>query len=182
MDAAIADGVDVISISTGFDEPLYMDPVAVASFAAMDAAIADGVDVISISTGFDEPLYMDPVAVASFAAMERGIIVSASAGNDGMEGLGTLHNGVPWLLTVAAGTVDRQIFAGTVRYGGGNTTQASTTIAGITSYPANAWISRTKLVYDDTLSACNSSDLLQNLAQPTIIVCRDIGIGISSCR
>ncbi|XP_047079188.1 subtilisin-like protease SBT3 [Lolium rigidum] len=118
--------------------------------AGMDAAIADGVDVISISAGFDdEPLYADPVAVASFAAMQR----------------------------VAAGTVDRRIFAGTVSYGGGNTTQATATIAGITSYPANAWISETKMVYDDTLSACNSSDLLQTLALPTIIVCRDMGIG-----
>ncbi|XP_047076382.1 subtilisin-like protease SBT3 [Lolium rigidum] len=119
--------------------------------AGLDAAIADGVDVISISMGFDDlPLYQDPVAVASFSAMER----------------------------VAAGTVDRQIFAGTVRYGGGNTT-----IAGITAYPANAWVTSTKLVYDEAVSACNSSSLIRTLLRTrrrSILVCRDAGISIAA--
>ncbi|XP_037449370.1 subtilisin-like protease SBT3 [Triticum dicoccoides] len=117
--------------------------------AAMDAAITDGVDVVSISLGFNnQPLYTDPVAIASFAAMER----------------------------VAAGTVDRQMFAGTVSYG--DTKQGITTITGVTSYPANAWVSQVKLVYNETLSACTSSALLQSLeTKKSIIVCRDTGLG-----
>lgn len=132
--------------------------------AGMDQAIADNVDVISISLGFDNvSLYEDPVAIASFAAMEKNVVVSSSAGNEGPH-LGTLHNGIPWVLTVAAGTIDRTF--GSLKLGNGET------IVGWTLFPAtNAIVENLQLVYNKTLSSCNSISLLSEASTRGIIVC-----------
>ncbi|KAM5572640.1 cucumisin-like [Rosa sericea] len=80
--------------------------------AAFDDAIADGVDIISVSLGSDFPLqYLeDPIAIGSFHAMKYGIVTSTSAGNSGPAPL-SVSNYAPWIMTVAASTIDRKFVA-----------------------------------------------------------------------
>lgn len=136
--------------------------------AGMDQAIADGVDVISVSLGYYgvDPFYENPIAIASFGAMEKGVLVCASAGNDGPR-IATMHNDMPWGLTVAASTVDRS-FAGTLILGNG------LTINGWTMFPASALVDDFPLVYDETLAPCNDTVLLPR-SPYAIIICNDIG-------
>ncbi|CAL5094596.1 unnamed protein product [Urochloa decumbens] len=88
--------------------------------AGMDAAVKDGVDVLSVSLGgVSTPLDKDPIAIGAFAAASRGVLVVCAGGNSGPLP-STLSNEAPWMLTVAAGSVDRS-FRATVRLGDGET-------------------------------------------------------------
>ncbi|KAH1147707.1 hypothetical protein GYH30_042713 [Glycine max] len=79
--------------------------------AEMDRAIEDGVDVLSLSLGDGSaPYFRDTIIVGAFAAVERGIFVSCSAGNSGPQ-KASLANMAPWIMTVGAGTLDRDFLA-----------------------------------------------------------------------
>jgi hypothetical protein len=134
----------------------------------IDDAVADGVDVISLSLVFAidkrqiPALYLDAIAIALFNAMGNGILVSCAAGNDGLS-LGTLQNGLPWVLTTTANSTDRW-FAGTITLGNGET------ITGWSTFPENSSIEESPLIYDKTISNCDSPKLLST-APEGIIIC-----------
>lgn len=92
--------------------------------AAFDEAISDGVDLISISIGGASlPFFEDPIAIGAFHAMKRGILTMCSAGNNG-PGLFTVSNLAPWVMTVAANSLDRK-FETVVKLGNGLTASVS---------------------------------------------------------
>ena len=93
--------------------------------AGFDEAIADGVNFISVSIGGpSRDFFADPIAIGAFHAMKRGVLTSCSAGNEGPH-LSTVENVAPWILTVAASTLDRQ-FTTVVSFGNGKNTTVST--------------------------------------------------------
>uniref|UniRef100_A0A0E0ESN3 Subtilisin-like protease n=1 Tax=Oryza meridionalis TaxID=40149 RepID=A0A0E0ESN3_9ORYZ len=88
--------------------------------AGMEKAIDDGVDVLSLSLGGGAfPLSRDPIAVGALAATRRGIVVACSAGNSGPSP-SSLVNTAPWVITVGAGTLDRN-FPAYAELGNGET-------------------------------------------------------------
>ncbi|KAL5777737.1 hypothetical protein ACOSP7_010663 [Xanthoceras sorbifolium] len=141
-----------------WDEGAYTSDI----IAAIDQAISDGVDVMSMSLGLDEvALYEDPIAIATFAAIEKNIFVSTSAGNRGPY-LETLHNGIPWVLTVAAGTIDRE-FGATITLGNGFK------VTGSSLYPGNSSLSDFPIVFMDD---CLNLTKLRKVGEK-IVVCQD---------
>eukprot|EP00253_Pinus_taeda_P006227 PITA_06227 len=79
--------------------------------AGFDAGISDGVDVFSVSLGGAEGYIpagysRDAISIGSFHAVQSGRVVVCSAGNSGPD-KGTVLNTAPWIITVAASTIDR---------------------------------------------------------------------------
>ncbi|KFK25462.1 hypothetical protein AALP_AA8G118000 [Arabis alpina] len=78
---------------------------------AMDDAVADGVDVISISIGRPIPILTEinqnnMFSYGAFHAVSKGIPVICAGGNYG-PGDFTVQNIAPWIITVAATSLDR---------------------------------------------------------------------------
>ncbi|KAL5075453.1 hypothetical protein RYX36_014437 [Vicia faba] len=156
--SGIAPNARVAMYKVAYEQDLLSSDV----IAAIDAAISDGVDVLSLSLGTDEgrlPLYEDPLAVATFAAIEKGVFVSAAAGNRG-PGLNTLHNGIPWVITVAAGVMDRD-FQGTLTLGDG------TKITGLSLYKGTFPIHNVPIVF---MGLCENVEELKKV-KSKIVVC-----------
>lgn len=65
----------------------------------------------------NDALHKDSIVIASFGVMVKFVLVFCSAGNNGA-GFGYSHNEIPWVLNVAAGTIDRW-FAETLTLGNG---------------------------------------------------------------
>ncbi|KAL1534186.1 subtilisin-like protease SBT3 [Salvia divinorum] len=134
------------------------------TLAAIDQAVADGVHIISISLRYESAdLFTNTIAAATFGARAKGIIVCKSAGNSGPS-IATMEAGIPWEIVVASGTIDRW-FAGTITLGSGKT------ITGWTMFPARASVINLPLIYNQTVSACDSSELLSQSFLTRIVVC-----------
>jgi subtilisin family serine protease len=107
------------------------------SVAAVNQAMLDGVDVLNFSISGGADAYTDPVELAFLDAYEAGIIVNASAGNNG-PGAATANHAGPWTNTVAASTSNRHYFS-TLRLTAANGDTLSipggvTVTAGVTNF------------------------------------------------
>ncbi|KAJ6739144.1 hypothetical protein OIU74_003995 [Salix koriyanagi] len=144
--------------------------------AAFDDAIFDGVDVLSVSLGSPPPLatYVeDAVAIGSFYAVAKGISVICSAGNSGPYPQ-TITNTAPWVLTVAASTIDRA-FPTIITLGNNQT------IVGQALYTGKNVDTFHPIVYGEDIAAegsdedrarsCDSGSLNATSARGKVILC-----------
>ncbi|XP_039121530.1 subtilisin-like protease [Dioscorea cayenensis subsp. rotundata] len=77
--------------------------------AGFDQAVDDGVDILSVSIAAESSnFYEDSAAIGAFGAMEKGVFVSLAGGNDGPFD-STVSNEAPWVMTVGASTMDRDL-------------------------------------------------------------------------
>ncbi|KAL7262246.1 hypothetical protein ACSBR1_000593 [Camellia fascicularis] len=101
--------------------------------------------------------------------MENGVFVSHAGGNTGPDYL-SIFDSMPWTTTVAAGSIDRS-FTGMLTLGNG------LTFTGWTMFPASALVEKLPLIYNKTISSCDSVKLLKNVYF-AIVICVDKGYDV----
>ncbi|KAF1898109.1 hypothetical protein Lal_00032873 [Lupinus albus] len=148
-----------------------------AILSAFDDAIADGVNIISVSLGGSSqlPFHQDPIAIGSFHAMKRGILTVNAAGNSGPRPTSS-SSVAPWILTVAASTIDRKFIDKVVLENGKTLTGIS--INSFTFNGTQILIAKKNggpKCLEENANACNCFD--SNLVDGKIILC-DKGHGI----
>ncbi|XVE73957.1 hypothetical protein DITRI_Ditri11bG0160000 [Diplodiscus trichospermus] len=152
--------------------------ITVDIFTAILQAIEDGVDVVTISIGSTtqaDPYYKDLVAIASFFAFIKGVFVTLSAGNTGPHKY-TVVNTAPWVMTVAASTIDRS-FPAIVKLGNGQTFEGS-------SFHTGEAIKPSPIVYGKTAGGkgaeyCFAGSLNPKLVKGKLVIC-EIGRNVSA--
>ncbi|PSR99784.1 Subtilisin-like protease [Actinidia chinensis var. chinensis] len=105
IDQAVADGVDVLSLSFGFDEdlPFYENPIAIASFGAMEKGV-----IVSHAGGNTGPHYL-----SLFDAIPWTVTVAAGSIDRSFAGTLTLGNGLTitgWSVFPASALVESFIY------------------------------------------------------------------------
>ncbi|KAK9126420.1 hypothetical protein Scep_015266 [Stephania cephalantha] len=142
--------------------------------SAIEDAIEDGVDILSLSIGPSPPqpsFFSDSISIATYHAFRKGILSSASAGNDRLPRTAT--NVAPWILTVAASSIDRD-FDSNVHLGN------SKTLKGFSLNPlkmkkysriVNATTAAAPGVPPKNASFCKNNTLDTNMIRGKIVVC-----------
>ena len=136
--------------------------------AAIDQAVSDGVDVLSLSIGgSSKPYHTDILAIASLGAVQHGVFVAAAAGNAGPSS-STVINTAPWIMTVAASTMDRS-FPSIITLGNGETLDGESLYSGTST-------EQSPLAYGESAGGenakyCTSGSLSPDLVKGKIVVC-----------
>lgn len=145
---------------------------------AFDKAIHDGVDILSVSIGSSIPLFSyadqrNSIAIGSFHAMTKGITVACSAGNDGPIAM-TVENTAPWIITVAATTIDRE-FPTAITLGNNRTLWGKSLDTRIHNrgFTGITYSDRIAIhsIDDDSAQGCERGSLNATLAAGKIILC-----------
>ncbi|CAL0314793.1 unnamed protein product [Lupinus luteus] len=142
-----------------------------AILSAFDDAIADGVNIISVSLGgsSQNPFDEDPIAIGSFHAIARGILTVNAAGNSGPYPSST-SSVAPWILSVAASTIDRRFIDKVVL--GNEKTLTGISINSFTSNGTQILIAKNNSGPEcakEDADACNCLD--SRLVEGKIILC-----------
>ncbi|KAK6140799.1 hypothetical protein DH2020_025460 [Rehmannia glutinosa] len=140
-----------------------------------DEAINDGVHVLTLSIAASSlPLYSevdgrDAIAIGSFHAVSKGIAVVCGAGNNGPFPQ-TVKNTAPWIITVAASTMDRA-YPTQITLGNNKTFQGQSIYTGREGsftglfYPGDAGLNAT------STGVCEDLTLTRSLVAGKVVLC-----------
>nr|XP_011470880.1 PREDICTED: subtilisin-like protease SBT3.3 [Fragaria vesca subsp. vesca] len=139
-----------------------------------DEAIHDGVDVLSLSIGGSVPLFSDVderdgISTGSFHAVARGITVVCAASNDGPSAQ-TVQNISPWIITVAASTMDRA-FPTSITLGNNKTFLGQAMFTGLEIGFTSLIYPESKGLYPTATGVCDSLSLNNTMVSGMVVLC-----------